>query len=548
MAEGPQCLLRAQWLDARLRGRAPRWWVARRPELEGLGDALQGRSVTAVRARGKRILFDLDDGRVLLHSLLMDGRWRSLGPGAALPPDAWLALGLEEETLVNRGGQRFVLRSREDVERELDALGPDVLARPYPRRELLRALGNTDAPLDALLLEPRALTGIGNTAKSEALFEARLDPTLAADELTPAARAALVRALHQVTRESLLRSGRWRQRVYQREGRPCPRCSTPIERLARGRPPRDTFLCPRCQAPGRGRPGTFDEHEPPQGRLRIGLAVWGHQDFAGTLFPPGTPRTRWLEQYARSFLAVEGNALFYALPASEVLQGWCTRVPADFRFCPKLARDVTHATSLREGLAHLPRYVERIRAFGPHLGPVFAQLSEHRGPDEFDGLEALLGAWPRDLPPLLIEVRHPGWFEDGPRDRLERLLESNGAGRALLDTRAMFAGPGDPQAGSQRRKPAVPHRPEAVGRDVLVRYVGHPELERNASALETWAERIDLWLHEGRSVTFFAHCPDESRSPSIARALSESLAALQNPQRGLGDTEIHRPATQLRLF
>ncbi len=34
-------------------------------------------------------------------------------------------------------------------------------------------------------------------------------------------------------------------RVYDREGKPCPRCGTPIKRIVQGQ--RSTFFCPKCQ-------------------------------------------------------------------------------------------------------------------------------------------------------------------------------------------------------------------------------------------------------------------------------------------------------------
>ena len=36
-----------------------------------------------------------------------------------------------------------------------------------------------------------------------------------------------------------------RYRVYDREGKPCRRCRTPIRRIVQGQ--RSTFFCPRCQ-------------------------------------------------------------------------------------------------------------------------------------------------------------------------------------------------------------------------------------------------------------------------------------------------------------
>ena len=75
----------------------------------------------------------------------------------------------------------------------------------------------------------------------------------------------------------------------------------------------------------------------------------------------------------------------------------------------------------------------------------------------------------------------------------------------------------------ERRKPLLPVQPEATSKQCLVRFVGHPDRERNHPYLAEWSRTVARWLAEGRDVTFFAHCPREEESPFIARDFQRVL-------------------------
>ena len=106
---------------------------------------------------------------------------------------------------------------------------------------------------------------MGNYLRAEVLFDAGLHPTLRPRDLDEAQTTHLAEALLSIPRLSfatrgieptrgmradyLAREGQaFRFRVFQRDGQPCERCGTPLERIASQSRP--LFLCPRCQ-PGR---------------------------------------------------------------------------------------------------------------------------------------------------------------------------------------------------------------------------------------------------------------------------------------------------------
>jgi uncharacterized protein YecE (DUF72 family) len=43
---------------------------------------------------------------------------------------------------------------------------------------------------------------------------------------------------------------------------------------------------------------------------------------------------------------VEGNTTFYTTPSGETVARWSRETPPYFRFCPKIARDISHSAAL----------------------------------------------------------------------------------------------------------------------------------------------------------------------------------------------------------
>jgi len=150
------------------------------------------------------------------------------------------------------------------------------------------------------------------------------------------------------------------------------------------------------------------------------------------------------------------------------------------------------------------------------------------------------------VPPLLVELRHPSWFDEPHRERMVRGLAERGVGRVVLDTRPVYESLDDPQITHPRRKPALPVLPQATARTAMVRYIGHPESERNLPYLERWADRVHRWLADGRDVYFFAHCPDEDHSPGIARTFQGMLEERGAPVSELPWTRLG--GDQLEMF
>ena len=265
----------------------------------------------------------------------------------------------------------------------------------------------------------------------------------------------------------------------------------------------------------------------------IGSAVWAHKDWVGNFFPKGTKQADFLREYAKRLTTVEGNTTFWATPAVETVRHWAEDTPANFRLCPKLPRNVSHAGQIMAHLDEAKRFVDLMRNLGTRLGPLFLQLPPRYSPKLINDLTKFLDAWPREVQ-LAVEVRHLDWFAAPFHEQLNALLRAHDVARVLIDTRPIRDLPEAKVEGgkvqvlmeqAQERKPDVPLLPEVTASFAFVRYIGNPDVAANAALLDEWADRMSGWLNAGTTVFAFCHCPDETYSPSICRELHQRVAA-----------------------
>lgn len=231
---------------------------------------VSGRTVTAVDRRAKNVVLTLDAGEArLVVNLGMTGALVPLGfqgvdPPRPTHPALRFSLG-DGRALVYDDVRRFgcveVLTPGE-WEVRTRRIGPEPLASSYRWSDLHRALQGSRTPLRNWLLDQRKIAGVGNIYASEACFRAGVHPQRPAHRVSEGEAKRLHRGLRQVLRSAIRNRGttlrdyrdaegepgrnRGRLRVYGREGLPCVRCKTPVERIVFGN--RSAFLCPRCQS------------------------------------------------------------------------------------------------------------------------------------------------------------------------------------------------------------------------------------------------------------------------------------------------------------
>lgn len=248
MAEGPQVLLRTQWLRRWLSGHTILSASSPREDLTAVVEQIEGDRIDDVSCAGKHIFLRFARGPILHNHLLMRGRWRKLNGNLLFPPDgAWLSLYVGPHTVCNLNGQMLKSVTEEDVRKTIASLGPDAMITPYPADEIAQSIRTSGLPVSEALLDQSVVAGVGNTAKSEILYRARIHPSAMPLEIQDDRMAVLLDAIRSILRESYDYGGRWIHRVYLKTGQPCPGCATPVRSVRLKPSRRATYYCPSCQ-------------------------------------------------------------------------------------------------------------------------------------------------------------------------------------------------------------------------------------------------------------------------------------------------------------
>jgi len=236
-----------------------RWPIAR-----DLPRKVAGERIVRVGRRGKYLLLELESGTLLLH-LGMSGNLRAVAGDAARLPHDHFDLVLDSGTALRfNDPRRFgsLLYSGDPQRHPLLAhLGPEPLSAAFNADYLFRISRGRRVAIKQLLMNSRVVVGVGNIYASEALFRGRLRPRRRAGTLSRAECAQLVRGVRAVLRQAIRAGGTtlrdyldtdgmpgyFRQRlyVYERAGKPCRRCGTPVRALVQGQ--RSSYYCPSCQ-------------------------------------------------------------------------------------------------------------------------------------------------------------------------------------------------------------------------------------------------------------------------------------------------------------
>lgn len=223
--------------------------------------SLVGRVVTKVAARGKHLMIDTDDARVVHSHLGMTGSWHVYPLGEAWrKPASRAALALQTEThaVVCFSPKQLELVTITKMRRNdyVARLGPDLMLHDSDlHAALARMRVHHLAPIGEAVMNQTIAAGIGNVYKSETLFLARINPWTRVAELSDAVLLKYLgdaRRLMRLNRGSGPRVTRFRDDgrrhwVYGRRGEPCYECGATITLRRQGDAGRTTYWCATCQ-------------------------------------------------------------------------------------------------------------------------------------------------------------------------------------------------------------------------------------------------------------------------------------------------------------
>jgi uncharacterized protein YecE (DUF72 family) len=221
-------------------------------------------------------------------------------------------------------------------------------------------------------------------------------------------------------------------------------------------------------------------------KLHIGTSGWSYKDWKGLYYPEGLKPAEWLTFYAKQFDITEINTSFYHLPRKQTALNWAAKVPAGFRFCPKISRYLTHMKKLHEPEEPLQRFFEVFEPIKDVLGPVLVQLPPSLKFD-YELAENFFKILNKDYKEFefALEVRHNTWLEN---DSLDLMAKYNVA-FVISQSGVNF-----------------PYAEVVTAKNIYIRFHGPGALyasSYSAEMLQDFAGKFKHWIKEGHTIWAF---------------------------------------------
>lgn len=140
--------------------------------------------------------------------------------------------------------------------------GPEPLSDDFTSTKFIeRVRKRAGTTIKAAILDQTVLAGVGNIYADESLFAAKIHPATRVKDVTNAKLKLLLKKIKDVLQLSIDKGGSSDRnyvnaegkkgsylgfaKVFRREGKPCSRCGTTIEKIRVAG--RGTHICPKCQ-------------------------------------------------------------------------------------------------------------------------------------------------------------------------------------------------------------------------------------------------------------------------------------------------------------
>ncbi len=141
-------------------------------------------------------------------------------------------------------------------------VGPEPLEDDFTVDKFIgRLQRRKNSNIKAVLLDQTVIAGIGNIYADESLWSSKIHPSTLAGEIPKPKLVLLYNAIRDVLNLSIKKGGSTDKNyldaegkkgsylafanVFRKEGQPCPRCGTPIDKIRVAG--RGTHICPHCQ-------------------------------------------------------------------------------------------------------------------------------------------------------------------------------------------------------------------------------------------------------------------------------------------------------------
>ncbi len=229
-----------------------------------------GARITGVNRRGKFLWFELDRPEVLVAHLGMSGQFLIAQKDRPVARHVRalfkISKGSRKKELVFNDQRTFGWLSVEELAdgtpTSVAHIGLDPFDPGFDRAMTIEKYAKRNVKIKTALLSQGIMSGVGNIYADEALWRAKLHPETLTSQMSLKKIEIVINSAIEVMTEAILQggtsfdglyinvngeSGFFEQSLaaYGQSGRPCPRCSTPINRIIVGQ--RSSHFCPRCQ-------------------------------------------------------------------------------------------------------------------------------------------------------------------------------------------------------------------------------------------------------------------------------------------------------------
>lgn len=225
----------------------------------------EGQRVVGCRRRAKYLLIEMEAGGLMIH-LGMSGSLRVCDADDAPRKHDHVDIVMDSGLCVRfNDPRRFGALLWWDADPEahelLRDLGPEPLSETFSGAHLWRLSRGRKGAVKSFIMDGHVVVGVGNIYASEALFMSGIHPARPAGRVSSARYDALAAAIRDVLAHAIRRGGTTLRDfvnsegnpgyfaqellVYEREGKPCFQCGTPIRRKVIGQ--RSSYYCVRCQ-------------------------------------------------------------------------------------------------------------------------------------------------------------------------------------------------------------------------------------------------------------------------------------------------------------
>jgi formamidopyrimidine-DNA glycosylase len=243
---------------------------------------LVGSEIEKVRRRAKVLIIELSSGWALIIHLKMTGQLVFIGKGqrfgaghpgkelvGELPAKSTrVVLDFKDGSKLFFNDQRKFgwMRLMPTLEiPEIDffkKVGPEPLDDDFTVDKFIeRLMRRQNSNIKSVLLDQTVVAGIGNIYADESLWSAKIHPATIVKDILKPGLVLLYNAVRDVLNLSIQKGGSTDKNyvdaegkkgsylsfanVFRKEGQPCPRCGTPIEKIRVAG--RGTHICPRDQ-------------------------------------------------------------------------------------------------------------------------------------------------------------------------------------------------------------------------------------------------------------------------------------------------------------